>query len=405
MPLTSGSLWPLIILATLLRIAGLFSPGHGGDLTAFITWGEDAAEHGLRGYYAAGGDSNYPPMLYLLYPLAVAFDGADLSFAIRLLSIPFDLALGALLYAVVIGVTGRERDGMLAAAFYLLNPAVLMSGPIWGQVDGMGALPMVGAVVAVARGRVALAGSLAVIAGLVKPQFGIAGLVLAGLALFWLRSPDGLRRAAILALAGLVTFAVLLYPLGLSPLGYLDVMRDTFTRYPYISQYGFNPWGMVFGFGDDDAAWSLIGTLLAAAGIAASLWQLRRRRDLVGLLGVSVLIGLAIYFLPTRVHERYLFGAIAFLVPLAVLERRILWPFAALSAAAFFTVAYVAVTSPYRIFPGGQWPDFPDWAISLMSAATTVVGAWTAVRVLELFRRDPGDGGRVTATRRLEASP
>lgn len=402
---TQGSLWPLLGIATLLRIAGLLSPGHGGDLTAFVTWAEDAVEYGLGGYYAAGGDANYPPMLYLLHPLGVALDGGELTFAIRLLSIPFDLALGVLLYVALAALTGRERDGLVGAAFYLLNPAVLMSGPIWGQVDGMGALPMLGAVLAAARGRLVLAGSLAVLAGLVKPQFGIAGIVLAGLALFWLRSREGIRRAAILALAALVTFAVLLYPLGLDPFGYLDVMRDTFTRYPYISQYGFNPWGMVFGFGDDDAAWSLLGTGLAAAGIAASLWQLRRRRDLVGILGVSVLIGLAIYFLPTRVHERYLFGAITFLVPLAVLERRLLGPFVALSAAAFITVAYVALTSPYRILPGPQWPDFPDWAISLMSLATTLVGGWTALRVLELFRRDPDNGGRVSATRQLEAPP
>jgi hypothetical protein len=185
-----------------------------------------------------------------------------------------------------------------------------------------------------------------------------------------------------------VTFTVVLFPLALSPLGYFDVMRDTFTRYPYISQFGFNPWGMVFGFGDDDAQWALVGTALAVAGIAASLWQLRRRRDLVGLLGVSVLIGLVIYFLPTRVHERYLFGAIAFLAPLAAMERRLVWPFVALSAAAFLTVAYVAVTSPYRIFPMAKWDEFPQWGISLMSAATTLVGAWAAVRVLELFRSD-----------------
>jgi len=253
---------------------------------------------------------------------------------------------------------------------------------------------MVAAVFAVARGRVAAAGALAVIAGLVKPQFGIAGFVLAGLALFWLRSPEGIRRAALLALSALVTFVIVLFPLGMSPLGYLDLMADTFTRYPYISQFGFNPWGMVFGFGSDDAAWSLVGTVLAAAGIIASLWLLRWRRDLVGLLGVSVLIGLVIYYLPTRVHERYLFGAIAFLAPLAALERRFVWPFVTLSAAAFLTVTYVAVTSPYRIFPGPQLDDFPGWAISLMCAATTAVGAWTAYRVLGLFEvRTPDRAG------------
>jgi hypothetical protein len=178
-------------------------------------------------------------------------------------------------------------------------------------------------------------------------------------------------------------------------------MGESVARYPFISQFGFNPWGMLFGFSDDDSAFWLIGTVLAAAGIAASLWLLRRRRDLVGLLGVSVLIGLAIYYLPTRVHERYLFGAIAFLAPLAALERRLVWPFVTLSAAAFLTVSYVALTSPYRIFPVEKWAEFPDSAISVISALSTAAGAWVALRVLQLFRAEPAiDAADPRAARR-----
>jgi hypothetical protein len=250
----------------------------------------------------------------------------------------------------------------------------------------MGALPMVGAIVAVARGRLVLAGALAVLAGLVKPQFGIAAFTLAGLGLLWLGSWDGLRRAAIVGLSALVTWIAVLLPLGLGPMSYLDIMGDTFSQYPYISQFGFNPWGMVFGFADDDAAWLGIGTTLAAGGIAGSLWLLRDRRDLAGLLGVSVLIGLVIYYLPTRVHERYLYGAIAFLAPLAAVDRRLRWPFFALSAAFFVTLAYVLANSPYRILPGGRIDALPDWAISLLSAVTTFAGAWTAWRVVAMIR-------------------
>jgi hypothetical protein len=163
-------------------------------------------------------------------------------------------------------------------------------------------------------------------------------------------------------------------------------MGDTFTRYPYISQFGFNPWGMVFGFSDNDAPWFRLGTGLAAVAIAASVWLLRRRRDLVGMLGVSVLIGLALYYLPTRVHERYLFGALAFLVPLAAVEPRLRWPFVSLSAVFFLTLAYVVVTSPYRILPGPKLEELPDWVISAASLVVTAVGAWTAWRVIGLFR-------------------
>jgi hypothetical protein len=109
----------------------------------------------------------------------------------------------------------------------------------------------------------------------------------------------------------------------------------------------------------------------------------------VGLLGVGVLIGLALYYLPTRVHERYLFGAIAFLAPLAAIDRRLRWPFIVLSAVFFATLAYVVTTSPYRILPGPQLDEFPDWAISIMSFIVTAVGAWTAMRVLGLFGIGP----------------
>ena len=380
------SLIILVLGSALLRLAGLLSPGHGGDLTAFVQWAEGVARSGLGGYYASGGDSNYPPMLYLLWPLGAALNGAELLFAIRIISVPFDLALGLLLYDVVARATGRERDGLLAAAFYLLNPAVLIVGPIWGQVDGMGALPMVAAVVAAARGRPFLAGALAVVAGLVKPQFGIAAFTLLGLGLFWLRATGSRRRFLFLGAGAAIAFVIVLAPLGLGPYSYLDLMSKTFTRYPFISEFGFNPWGMLFGFGTNDEQWVRLGTALAVAGIGASLWLLRRRRDLVGLLGVSVLVGLAIYFLPTRVHERYLFGAVAFLAPLAVLEPRLRGPFVALSLAFFLTLVYVLVTSPYRILPTPKLAELPGWAISAMCLIVTVLGLWVAWRVVGLFR-------------------
>jgi Gpi18-like mannosyltransferase len=367
-------------------LAGLFGPGHGGDITAFMQWAEGAARWGLGGYYANGGDANYPPMLYLLWPLGVTLDGGALAFAIRLLSVPFDLALGWLLYDLVARTTGHERDGLLGAAFYLLNPAVLLVGPMWGQVDGMGALPMVAAIVAAARRRALLAGALAVVAGLVKPQYGIAAFTLLGLGLFWLRTPGDRRRLALLAIGAVAALVIVLAPLGLWPLRYLQVIGDTFGRYPFISEFGFNPWGMLFGFGRRDPQWFGIGTALAIAGIAGSLWLLRRRRDLVGLLGVSVLVGLAIYFLPTRVHERYLFGAVAFLAPLAALERRLRPPFVALSLAFFVTLVYVLVTSPYRILPTPMLDELPDRAISIMCLIVSAIGAWTAWRVIGLFR-------------------
>jgi Gpi18-like mannosyltransferase len=377
---------PLLVAAALVRIIGLFGPGHLGDITAFVQWAEDAARLGLGNYYLGGGNANYPPMLYLLWPLGVALDRFDLVLAIRALSIPFDLALGVLLFRTVRSATGRNDDGRLAAAFYLLNPAVVLVGPAWGQVDGMGALPMVAAIVAVARGRVVVAGVLAVVAGLVKPQYGVAAIVIGGLALFWLRSSAGWWRVARLALAVVGTFAVVLLPLGLGPQQYLDIIGATFSQYPFHSGLAFNPWGAIFGFNHFDGDLVYVGTTLELVAIGASLWLLRSRRDLVGLFAVASLIALTLYFVPTRAHERYLYGAIALLAPLAVLHPPLRRPFYALSAMFFATLAYVLANSPYRILPGDQIASFPDWAISVISIVMTVAGAWVAWRLVRLLR-------------------
>ena len=265
----------LLAIAAVVRILGLLGPGHEGDVTAFTAWAEDVARRGLGAYYAGGGDANYLPMLYLLWPLGRALDGGELAFAIRALSIPFDLGLGALLFFVGRAVAGSRRAGLLAAGAYLLNPAIVLVGPMWGQVDGMGALPMVAALLAVARGRIVTAGVLAVLAGLIKPQFGVAAFVLAGIALLWLRSPGGLRRTAMLAFAGLVAFVAVLLPLGIGPTDYLDLMGETFRRYPTHSTYAFNPWAMVFGFNHDDGSWFAVGSF-AGAGTSSACWRSAR---------------------------------------------------------------------------------------------------------------------------------
>jgi len=71
-----------------------------------------------------------------------------------------------------------------------------------------------------------------------------------------------------------------------------------------------------------------------------------------------------------------------------VLEPRLRPPFATLSLVFFGTLVYVLVTSPYRILPTPKIAEFPDWAISVMCATVTLVGAWTTLRVVSLFRGD-----------------
>ncbi len=393
--------WGLIavlLVGLALRAASITGLGHTGDLFAITGWAHDIAISGPARYYAAGGTSNYPVLLYLLWPLGQLFAGEDLRVAIRALSIPFDLAIGVLLFAMVReiglgrGIERAERAGIAAAAVYVLNPAVIVAGPLWGQVDGIGALPMLAALLAIAKGRIGLASVLATLAGLVKPQFGIAAFVLVAVLLVELvRAEERLaaaRRVAVAGLAAIVTFAIVMLPLGLGPAGYLHLLSLTADRYPYASLFGFNPWAILYGFGVDDGGAYQVGIWITGVTILLSLALLWRRRDLVGLVGVGALIGLELYFLPTRVHERYLFGAIVLLAPLATVAPRLRVPFVVLSGLFLATLLYVLGNTPKPGVPLPDWArgDLQPWEITAISLPLTLVGLWCAWEVFRLYR-------------------
>ena len=80
---------------------------------------------------------------------------------------------------------------------------------------------------------------------------------------------------------------------------------------------------------------------------------MRRRQDLQTILAVGLFLILAFYLLPTRIHERYLFPAMALLAPLAALNWRVLVA-ALLTATAFtLTLLYALVTTTDFTIPDG----------------------------------------------------
>src|SRR5918996_3840825 len=135
----------------LLRLWVLDVPGHSGDVRVIARWAENMAERGSIGFYAVD-NAIYPAFLYVVWPLGLALDDEALFTAIKALSIPFDVALGALL-VWVFARRGQPWLGVGAAALYLFNPGTIVAGPLWGQVDSAGTLAFVAALVASASRR------------------------------------------------------------------------------------------------------------------------------------------------------------------------------------------------------------------------------------------------------------
>jgi Gpi18-like mannosyltransferase len=367
----------LLVVAVILRLVVLPAPGHGGDISVISRWAENLAEHGPLAFYRHD-TAIYPTLLPVLWPIGLLLDGDALYYVIKGISIPFDLLLGVLLYVVVAPRTDPTR-GLLAAGLYLLNPAAIVGGPLWGQVDSAGTLFYVAALVTLAGGQFAESGALTALAGLSKPQFGLVAIPLVLIAVQrWVRG-EGPRALGLAVIGGGLTALAVGLAFGLSPFRWLELLQDAAVRHPETSLGAFNIWGLLVGRVPDEP-YVGIGGVLLLAGIAGSLLPLRRGHDLATLLAVGLMLAFAFYFLPTRVHERYLFPALAVAAPFAAVDRSSLAAYLALSIGFALSLVRVLVdTTGFR-----TWPEFD--AVLLSDMAFWVIGLTLVGSALTLIR-------------------
>lgn len=370
----------LVVVAVAVRVVALGAEGHEGDVRVMARWAERMAEVGPWRFYE-GAESVYPALLYPLWLVGLALDGEALAQAIKSLSIPFDVAIGILLF----GLLRRSGSAVAigASVLYLLNPAVVIGGSIWGQVDSAGTLAYLASLVALSSSRHGTAGFLAALGGMLKPQFGLVALVVltvAGLERRRHRTWRPLVRSAVGMASAYLLIAV---PLGLHPLRYASLLESTATLQPETSLHAFNPWGLVVGFGVPDDRYVVAGALLLVAGLAGALLGLRRFPDAAVLLGVGAVIVLAFYFLPTRAHERYLFPTMALCVPFALAGWREAAAYVGLSSGFALSLLYALhQTTAFTVpMPWAAWLTSTAgvWTIGTVLMASAAGWAWMLV--------------------------
>ncbi|HEX2195086.1 MAG TPA: hypothetical protein VHK63_09055 [Candidatus Limnocylindria bacterium] len=371
----------LLVVAAAIRIPAIGLTGHVGDVLVISGVAERMADVGPLRFYESGGGSVYPALLYPYWLLGTAFNGDALGVAIKAMAIPFDLAVGLLLFWMTAWRAGRWA-GTAAAALYLLNPAVILAGPVWGQIDAAGTLFMLGALFAASAARLGLGAALAVLAGLVKPQFGLVLLpVLVLGALEWRRTRSPWPMAYVLVSA-LAAYAVVTAPLLLNPAQHVgNVMYVSGIR-TEASVHAPNMWALAFGYEHPDTGLTVLGTGLMLAGLVAAQLPLLRNRDLRTLLSVGSFVVFAFYFLPTRVHERYLFPAMGTVAPLAAVSASVLGGYLALTAGFALSMLYaLADTTPFPLPP--QWEEvlLAPFMVPVLSVLMIVAGATLVVQL------------------------
>jgi Gpi18-like mannosyltransferase len=367
----------LLVAGLAIRLAVLDTKGHYGDLLVNGRWTDNMARYGPWDFYRHDG-AIYPALLYAFWPIGVLLDGAAQARAVKGLSIPFDLAIGVVAYLAARRMVGPAR-ALVAPAIYLYNPAVLLAGPVWGQVDAAGTLAYLLALLALASRRFAAAGAAAVVALLIKPQFGLVLLPVGVVAILaWRATRD---RAPLVRsfLGGAAAYLVVALPLRMDPISYVGRVIGAGSFKEMSSANAANIWGLFVGYKQPDGGLVYVGAVLLLLGLTAALVPLLRRQDLPMILAVGAFVIFAFYFLPTRVHERYLFPAMAVLAPLAAANWSVLAVYVVMTAGFAASMLYALVdTTPFTFWPWLEdlvtLPVARIWiSLTLIAAAATLV--------------------------------
>jgi hypothetical protein len=343
----------------LLLLAAYPDSGFRADLATFADWGKDLATFGPGAFYRpdSGHFADYPPVyMFILWLSAAATGFANLSPVQLLAAIKLPLIAADLCGGVALYVLGRQlagaRAGLIAAAAFLFNPGVIFDSTIWGQNDSLAVLPVLVGLVFLARGWTEAAAAASVVGLLTKFQFGFLVPIVAVTAIRrhlvggrgrlsqWQPEP---RRLAGSLVAAIGIALVVMWPFGLSLYAAGDVAHSLWHRFlgatgafTGVTQNAFNLWmnpltdvvirgsrGTTEGhvvsdsvrlisLGSFEVTWQLIGNALFLGILliaAALVW--RRFDDRWSPVFAALLVAFAFFMLPTRVHERYLFPAIA----------------------------------------------------------------------------------------------
>jgi 4-amino-4-deoxy-L-arabinose transferase-like glycosyltransferase len=460
-PLTIAIL--LIIGGVLLRVlvAGVLLPlsGFRIDVGDFAAWAQRLVQLGPGGFYESSYFADYPPgYLYVLWLLGSIGEGLKpltmgVDITPGLVKVPgvlADAGVAWMLFAYsrrfldrrFLGWSGA-RLGLVALVIYLFNPATIFDSAVWGQVDSVGTLALLVTLYFLAAGWTEAAAAGAVVALLIKFQFALVIPLVAIVGLkrhLFGRSSDPAhdgRRDALRVLtslaAGFGVLVLLILPFGMAlwapdphQLSLFGKLGEAANTYQGLSINAFNLWrnpwsglgdtllwgcdvpsetcvngaGVAFTIGSAVVTWQLVGMILFGLVVLVALLHVARRDDPAGILDPTLLLAVAFFALPTRVHERYLFPALALAAPL--IGRGVRWMvlYAALAVSVFANVYWVytadwAFAGDPPINPGLNGEPmardsflaatvFSNWGIYLLSAIAVVIVAVLAWRSARL---------------------
>jgi hypothetical protein len=392
-----------IVVGLALRVPLITHTGYGFDTGLNAHWGKSAVVLGIGPSYLHQIDDtmlpNYPPLSMAVFAatgrayralLSPTYDVGMrecLAFS-KLPAVVADVATALLLLGLVGRISAHRCAPWVAGIGYALQPAVFYDSAVWGQVDSIFSLAIVGALVAALSRRWVMMGAMFSAGVLLKFQAIVALPMMVALCAIE-------RRVIARALLGALVPA-LLVPAILRSWPALLAVRDVYAHssgfFPVLSMNAYDAWFALYGSGarDHADAAAILGPLtyrhvglavfggFAAAAAVLGARRLRRATTLPArawaLFAVPAVTVYAFYLFNTEMHERYLFLLMPVGVPM-VFAGPGLRPYLAASSLFFLNLLGVL-----------PWTSLDRAAFKEFSTLPSVIGVCNVLVFLTMFR-------------------
>jgi Gpi18-like mannosyltransferase len=369
-------IWLLLAAGFLVRVLAFFyiDCAFENDIRTFQIWAVQLASRGLNGFYTSGMWSDYPPGYLYILALTGYIRGVfewDLlspvfNFFTFLPAMLADTAIGYMVFRVAVKDKAAPY-GLLGPAVWVFNPAIILISSVWGQVESVFLLPLFISLILLRDKKLLAAYMLYGAAILIKPQSLFLGPVYLFTAFDSWRGKKyaaaELKRQGLYILAAVGGMLALAFPFTQN-FNYMPVFRQFWgglDMYNFGTVNAFNFWALAGRnwqpldarfLGITHGVWGIvIAALIVAAVMAALEWDKRRGGACFWLITASVFV--LTFVFSVKMHERYLFPAILFLLLYAMENpRRYTWGLFITASGTFFINCIVVL----HAFNGeGNW--------------------------------------------------
>jgi Gpi18-like mannosyltransferase len=334
-----------VVLAASALVRVLLFPlkGYPIDTNDFMYWFDTAATHGIRPFYIVASFADYPPFnVYIFWLFGSLANAAHFPMGTMVKVVPnlFDLAISGLIYFFV-RKQASNKIALIATVVYAFNPAVIFNSAVWGQFDSIYTFFLVLSLILALKSKPELSAASFALGILTKPQ----GIALAPLVAFLIYKKCGLKKFLFsIGVFAVVVFLVILPFQWSNPVTFLsDIYFGGYSYYHYTSVNAFNLWGL-FGFWVPDGNLVYVGWTMFGGLAAFTLYVLNKRfkvsGDMLVIFSAFILL-FGFFMLPTRIHERYLFPAIAVLALMLPFVKKTRTLYILVSATFFANISYV----------------------------------------------------------------